>query len=137
MGCRLSVWHLGGSELLCSGVEQCRLLLLCPSFSHFKRPIRTPCIWTSPSHVALALGASCHAQSGGSFFCHVGPLGFVSVRLPAGFYSRRSCSFPPTCHGSFHVPCPSGSGVRLPYRLPCHRHREFFLSRLPASFIGL
>ena len=33
----------------------------------------------------------------------------------------------------FHVPCPSGSGVRLPYRLPCLCHREF----LPTSVRGL
>ena len=36
----------------------------------------------------------------------------------------------------FHVPCPSGSGVRLPYRLPC-LHREFVWSRLLASVRGL
>ena len=40
---------------------------------------------------------------------------------------------PSTLSRLFHVPCPSGSGVRLPYRLPCLHHREF----LPPSVRGL
>ena len=108
-------------------------IIIMSLLSHFERPIA----WASPSALPWLYWGVLPCPVRGSIFCHVGPLGFVNVRPPAGFYSRRSCSFPPTCHGSFHVPCPSGSGVRLPYRLPYHRRREFYLSHLPASFSGL
>ena len=115
---------LGASVLLCSGSAMPVSYVppfLFPAFYLFALPVGVSV------QVAWALGASSHALSGG----HVGPDVLRSsdcgillslVLLPSTTLSRL-----------FHVPCPSGSGVRLPYRLPCLRHREF----LPASVHGL
>ena len=80
-------------------------------------------------HVAWALGASCHALSGG-LAGHVGP---DVLRSSDCGILLSLVLLPSTLSRLFHVPCPSGSGIRLPYRLPCLRHREF----LPASVRGL
>ena len=109
---------LGASVLLCSGSEvpvSCVPPFPFPGFYLFALPVGVSV------HVAWALGVSCHALSGG-LAGHVGPDVLRSsdcgillslVLLPSTTLSRL-----------FHVPCPSGLGVRL----PCLRHREFLLA---------
>ena len=80
--------------------------------------------------VALALGASYHALSGG-LAGHLGPL-VCCVRLTAGFYSRWSCSLLP-CHGSSMCLAHQAQVSVSHNRLPCLHRREF----LPASVRGL
>ena len=97
--CCLSVWRLWRFRLPCSGSRSAGY------YYYYIPPFPFHASYSFALHlgitvrVALALGASCHALSGG-LSRHVGRLEFLSVRLPAGFSSRSSCSFPPPSHGS-------------------------------------
>ena len=114
---RLASWALQCCYAL---GRQCQFLM--SLLSHFRRSICSPCLWASPSTLPGLLG--CLAGYVGHDVLSSSDCGILLslVLLPSTTLSQL-----------FHVPCPSGSGVRLPYRLPCLRHREF----LPASVRGL
>ena len=87
-----------------------------PLLSHFERPLRPSLQLGITARDAMYLEASSRAQSE-ALLCHVGPFRVIGLRAPAGFYSRRSCFVQPACNSSFQEPCPSGSDIRLSYRL--------------------
>ena len=99
--------------------------------SHFERPLCTNLHLGITVRVAMALEVSGRAQSEGLSYAMWVLSGFLAfVRLQD--FTPADLIFSTTCDGSFHVPCPSGAGVRLPYCLPCHPRCEFYLSHLPA-----
>ena len=116
--CCLSVWRLGRFSVTMLWVSSASLL--CPSF-----PIS--CVL----FVRLASGRHRPCPVKGSCW----PCGSSGVLRSSDCGILLSLVLLPstTLSWLFHVPCPSGSVVRLPYCLPCLRHREF----LPASVRGL
>ena len=125
--CCLSVWRLGRFSVTMLWVDSASFL--CPSFPiSCVLFVRLACGRLRPRCLGSWGVLPCPVRG---LAGHVGPDVLRSsdcgillslVLLPSTTLSRL-----------FHVPCPSGSGVRLPYRLPCLRHREF----LPASVRGL
>ena len=103
--------------------------------SHFLRPIRSPGMWASPSTLPWLLGRLAMPCQG--VLLAVWVLWSLLRSSACGILLSLVLLLSTTLSRLFHVPCPSGSGVRLPYRFPCLRHREFVWSRLPASVRGL
>ena len=127
---RLASWALQCYYVL---GRQCQFIM--SLLSHFLHPIRLPCMWASPSTLPWLLGRLAMPCQGVLLAMWV--LWSLLRSSACGILLSLVLLLSTTLSRLFHVPCPSGSGVSLPYRLPCLHHREFVWSRLLASVHGL